>query len=101
MSDRVAMMDSGSVLQLGTPSQLYEKPASLKVAQFIGSPAINLLPATVANGGRLELFGRPLALAVPLAPGQAVTLGIRSEALSLIQGEPGGSGRAWAAAPGA
>ena len=95
MSDRVAMMDSGSVLQLGTPSQLYEKPASLKVAQFIGSPAINLLPATVTNGGRLELFGRPLALAVPLAPGQAVTLGIRSEALSLVQGEPGGSGRAW------
>ncbi|MGF7051084.1 multiple sugar transport system ATP-binding protein [Bosea sp. OAE752] len=94
MSDRVAMMDSGSVLQLGTPSQLYEKPASLKVAQFIGSPAINLLPATVTNGGRLELFGRPLALGVPLAQGQAVTLGIRSEALSLVQGEPG-SGRAW------
>jgi multiple sugar transport system ATP-binding protein len=95
MSDRVAMMDSGSVLQLGTPSQLYEKPASLKVAQFIGSPAINLLPATVANGGRLELFGRPLSLAVPFAAGQAVTLGIRSEALSLVQGDPGGSGRAW------
>lgn len=94
MSDRVAMMDSGSVLQLGTPSQLYEKPASLKVAQFIGSPAINLLPATVAQGGRLELFGRPLALAAPLAAGQAVTLGIRSEALSLVQGEPVGNGRA-------
>ncbi len=88
MSDRVAMMDSGSVLQLGTPSQLYEKPASLKVAQFIGSPTINLLPATVAQGGRLELFGRPLALAVPLAAGQAVALGVRSEALSLVHGEP-------------
>ncbi|MCT4493749.1 ABC transporter ATP-binding protein [Bosea minatitlanensis] len=94
MSDRVAMMDSGAILQLGTPSQLYEKPASLKVAQFIGSPAINLLPATVAEGGRVELFGRPLALSVPLEPGQAVTLGLRSEALSLVQGEPGG-GRAW------
>jgi len=94
MSDRVAMMDSGSVLQLGTPSQLYEKPASLKVAQFIGSPAINLLPATVTAGGRLELFGRPLALAVPLAQGQAVALGIRSEALSLVHGEPGVSDRA-------
>jgi len=87
MSDRVAMMDSGSILQLGTPSQLYEKPASLKVAQFIGSPAINLLPATVAAGGRLELFGRPMALAVPAAQGQAVTLGIRPEALSLVHGE--------------
>ena len=89
MSDRVAMMDSGSVLQLGTPSQLYEKPASLKVAQFIGSPAINLLPAAVTAGGRLELFGRRLALAVPLAQGQMVALGIRSEALSLVHGESG------------
>jgi len=95
MSDRVAMMDSGTILQLGTPSQLYEKPASLKVAQFIGSPAINLLPASVGAGGRLELFGRPMALAVQQAPGQAVALGVRSEALSLVHGEPGGTGRAW------
>ena len=95
MSDRVAMMDSGTILQLGTPSQLYEKPASLKVAQFIGSPAINLLPATVAAGGRLELFGRPLALSVAREAGQAVTLGVRPEALSLLQGEAAGSGRAW------
>ncbi|WP_332693932.1 ABC transporter ATP-binding protein [Bosea sp. (in: a-proteobacteria)] len=95
MSDRVAMMDSGSVLQLGTPSQLYEKPASLKVAQFIGSPAINLLPAAVAASGRLELFGRPMALAVSQPQGQPVTLGIRSEALTLVHAEPGGAGRAW------
>ncbi|MGO4737096.1 ABC transporter ATP-binding protein [Bosea sp. 2KB_26] len=95
MSDRVAMMDSGAILQLGTPSQLYEKPASLKVAQFIGSPAINLLPATVGTAGRLELFGRPMALAVARAAGQAVTLGIRAEALTLVHGEPAGAGRAW------
>ncbi|KFC76021.1 Fused maltose transport subunit, ATP-binding component of ABC superfamily regulatory protein [Bosea sp. LC85] len=95
MSDRVAMMDSGEILQLGTPSQLYEKPASLKVAQFIGSPAINLLPATVGAAGRLELFGRPMALSVALAPGQPVTLGIRSEALTLVHGEQAGAGRAW------
>jgi multiple sugar transport system ATP-binding protein len=93
MSDRVAMMDSGTILQLGTPSQLYEKPASLKVAQFIGSPAINLLPVAVGAGGRLELFGRPLGLAVGLAPGQTATLGVRSEALSLLQTEA--AGRAW------
>jgi multiple sugar transport system ATP-binding protein len=95
MSDRVAMMDSGQVLQLGTPSELYEAPASLKVAQFIGSPAINLLPATVAASGRVELFGRPLSLGVAGAAGAAVTLGIRAEALSLAPGEPGHGGRAW------
>ena len=47
MSDRVAMMDAGRILQLGTPSELYARPANLKVAQFIGSPAINLLPGEV------------------------------------------------------
>ncbi|WP_332682870.1 ABC transporter ATP-binding protein [Bosea sp. (in: a-proteobacteria)] len=95
MSDRVAMMDSGSILQLGTPSQLYERPASLKVAQFIGSPAINLLPGIVGAGGRLELFGRPMGLSVGLPPGQPVTLGVRSEALSLVHGETAGAGRGW------
>jgi multiple sugar transport system ATP-binding protein len=95
MSDRVAMMDAGSILQLGTPSALYERPASLKVAQFIGSPTINLLPASVANGGRIELFGRPLALAVTEGQGASVTLGIRAEALSLAQGEAGHAGRSW------
>ena len=95
MSDRVAMMDSGSILQLGTPSELYERPASLKVAQFIGSPTINLLPATVGASGRIELFGRPMSLAVSQPQGQALTLGVRSEALTLVHGEPGGPGRAW------
>ncbi|PSC06569.1 glycerol-3-phosphate ABC transporter ATP-binding protein [Alsobacter soli] len=95
MSDRVAMMDAGSILQLGAPSELYERPASLKVAQFIGSPAINLLPATVGSSGRIELFGRPLALSAPLAQGQAVTLGVRCEALSLLHGDSAGPGRAW------
>ncbi|SEF83287.1 ABC transporter ATP-binding protein [Bosea lathyri] len=95
MSDRVAMMDAGDVLQLGTPSELYERPASIKVAQFIGSPAINLLPATLAGSGRIELFGRPLSLAVNGTAGASITLGIRAEALSLAQGEPGQGGRAW------
>ena len=52
MSDRVAMMDAGVILQLGTPSDLYARPANVKVAQFIGSPAINLLPARASASGR-------------------------------------------------
>ena len=51
MSDRVAMMDAGRIMQLGTPSELYERPANVKVAAFIGSPAINLFPARVGEGG--------------------------------------------------
>ncbi|WP_188517211.1 ABC transporter ATP-binding protein [Alsobacter metallidurans] len=94
MSDRVAMMDAGEILQLGKPSELYDLPASIKVAQFIGSPAINLLPATVGPGGRVELFGRPLARAVEEPAGSAVTLGIRAEALSIGQADPGHGARA-------
>jgi multiple sugar transport system ATP-binding protein len=53
MSDRVAMMDAGRILQLGTPAELYARPANVKVAQFIGSPAINLLPARHDPGHRM------------------------------------------------
>jgi multiple sugar transport system ATP-binding protein len=82
MSDRIAMMDSGRILQLGTPSELYERPANVKVASFIGSPAINLLPAHVAEGGEVELFGLRLPVAVQLPEGTSVTVGIRPEAIA-------------------
>jgi multiple sugar transport system ATP-binding protein len=82
MSDRVAMMDAGSILQLGTPSELYAAPANLKVAQFIGSPAINLLPATVVDGGALDVLGHRLGFQTALAPGAAATIGIRPEAIA-------------------
>jgi len=82
MSDRVAMMDAGTILQLGTPTELYARPATVKVAQFIGSPAINLLPATVGPGGVIELLGRALPLRTPLVAGTAATVGLRPEAIS-------------------
>jgi multiple sugar transport system ATP-binding protein len=82
MSDRVAMMDGGSIIQLGTPTELYVKPANVKVAQFIGSPAINLLPATVTSGGAVELLGRRLPLEVRLPAGATLTIGIRPEAVA-------------------
>ena len=81
MSDRVAMMDAGCILQLGTPSELYAAPANVKVAQFIGSPAINLLPATVVDGGDLDVLGRRLRLRTALRPGSSATVGIRPEAI--------------------
>ena len=87
MSDRVAMMDAGHILQLGAPSELYARPASVKVAQFIGSPAINLLPARIVEGGAVEALGQRLPIATQLAPGTA-TLGIRPEAIVPSQGAP-------------
>jgi multiple sugar transport system ATP-binding protein len=83
MSDRVAMMDNGAILQIGRPSDLYARPANVKVAQFIGTPAINLLPAKVGPSGSVELFGVELPIRVPAPVGSALTLGIRPEAITL------------------
>ncbi|MFC7396409.1 ABC transporter ATP-binding protein [Chelatococcus sp. GCM10030263] len=93
MSDRVAMMDQGEILQLGTPSELYEAPTNIKVAQFIGSPAINLLPARIGPSGAVELFGRTIGLGTSLPAGSAVTLGLRPEAFSVLQNETGAANR--------
>ena len=81
MSDRVAMMDAGKILQLGTPDELYARPANVKVAQFIGSPTINLLPARVGQGGQVELSGKPLPIRANLNAGSNGIVGIRPEAL--------------------
>lgn len=51
MSDRIAVMDSGKILQIGTPNELYAKPNSLKVAQFIGTPQINFFKLTDTKNG--------------------------------------------------
>ena len=95
MSNRVAMMDSGDIIQLGTPTELYARPANVKVAQFIGSPAINLLPGTVGAGGRVELLGRQLALEVALPTGAALTIGIRPEAIAARPATAAQDGEAW------
>jgi ABC-type sugar transport system ATPase subunit len=51
MGDRIAVMNLGVLQQIGTPPELYERPANMFVAGFIGSPAMNLLPAPVLDGG--------------------------------------------------
>ncbi|NUR10729.1 MAG: ABC transporter ATP-binding protein [Bradyrhizobium sp.] len=81
MSDRLAVMDHGDILQLGTPSDVYERPATTAVAQFIGSPAINLLPARTGSSGQIELFGRTLPIEVRDAPSPELMVGVRPEAM--------------------
>jgi multiple sugar transport system ATP-binding protein len=54
LGDRVAVMRAGVVQQAGTPRELYDHPANLFVAGFIGSPAMNFMPATI-HGDRIEL----------------------------------------------
>ena len=81
MSNRVAMMDNGVILQLGRPGELYARPASVKVAQFIGTPTINMLPARVNADRAVELFGSALPIRVRQAAGSALTVGIRPESV--------------------
>jgi multiple sugar transport system ATP-binding protein len=81
MSDRVAMMDAGRVLQLGTPSELYARPANLKVAQFIGSPAINVLPGEVTDDGHIVVAGSTIPIAIGLPPRSRVSVGLRPESI--------------------
>jgi multiple sugar transport system ATP-binding protein len=87
MADRLAVMDHGVILQLGTPSEVYERPASITVAQFIGSPGINLLPGRVAAGGQVELMGLQLPAQLSSHPtasvGAPITIGVRPESVRL------------------
>jgi len=89
LADRIAIMDRGRVEQFGTADELYEHPASLFVAGFIGSPRMNLLQASVESGGRSGAKvrlrdGTAAAAAVEAAgvgKGEEVVLGIRPEHL--------------------
>jgi multiple sugar transport system ATP-binding protein len=88
MADRIVVMHDGRIEQIGTPLELYDRPGNLFVAQFIGSPAMNVIEGTVrraAGGAFVEAAGGvrwPLD-GGPGADGQAVAYGIRPEHLSL------------------
>ena len=91
MSDRVAVMDAGEILQLGTPSELYERPANTRVARFIGSPAINLLPGRAGADGIVEMAGTRLGLRVAAPAGATLGIGLRPEALRPVDAAAGGA----------
>ncbi|ROS59189.1 carbohydrate ABC transporter ATP-binding protein (CUT1 family) [Frigoribacterium sp. PhB160] len=81
MGDRIAVLKDGVLQQVGTPRDLYEKPQNVFVAGFIGSPAMNLLPADVVDGG--IQFGTAVTSVdrdvVGQATGSSVTVGVRPE----------------------
>jgi multiple sugar transport system ATP-binding protein len=89
MGHRIAVLHAGQLQQLGTPMELYHWPSNLFVAQFIGSPPMNLLPVQIPAAGQLLLGSRRFALEEPLAAasapwtGQTLTAGLRPEHLRL------------------
>ena len=81
LADRIVVMDAGSVRQFDTPEALYHRPADLFVAQFIGSPKMNVLPARAADGGVSVLGGPPVAVPLPSRGSAPTQLGVRPEHL--------------------
>ncbi|MCD1596445.1 ABC transporter ATP-binding protein, partial [Thalassospira xiamenensis] len=91
LGTRIAVLKDGIVQQYGTPAEIYNDPANLFVADFMGSPAMNLIPATV-RGSAVEMARageEPLMLEFQQLPadvrardGQEVIVGIRPEAIT-------------------
>src|SRR4030081_482522 len=87
MGDRIVVMSAGKVQQVDTPQTLYERPANMFVAGFIGSPAMNFINVTVSGDGRAGLSGEGFQLQMPeqvlsgagAKNGQEVVLGVRPE----------------------
>lgn len=84
ISDRVAVLDAGAIQQVGTPMELYDRPANRFIANFVGT--INLLPGTVSTSAGTAVFESPHVGTIPLpvaaAPGK-VEIALRPHALRL------------------
>ena len=93
MADHVVVMRDGVIEQQGSPLELYDTPATRFVAGFIGSPAMNFIPGTIAADGEhvtLELEGvAALPIGRSLEPGRKVIVGLRPEHIEAIPGTSG------------
>ena len=87
MGDRIAVLKDGILQQVGSPRDLYEKPNNVFVAGFIGSPAMNLLPADVIEGGiKFGTLNHPLDRdTLSNARSGSITVGIRPEDVVVAQ----------------
>lgn len=79
MSDRVAVMMAGEILQVGTPEEIYAQPADIRVATFMGSPRINTLSGKVGEDGVVRVANEPVGLRSEIRG--PVTFAIRPEDL--------------------
>nr|WP_202513169.1 ABC transporter ATP-binding protein [Streptomyces sp. SID3343] len=93
MATRIALLDAGRLEQVGTPSEVYDTPASAFVASFLGAPPMNLLPGRLASTPAGMLRVEAQGTVAPLWPGRVpardVLLGIRPEHLTPVSREAG------------
>jgi len=94
LAERVIVMNKGIAEQIGTPSEVYRRPASLFVASFIGSPAMNLLPGQLTSDGTSLVmedgFELPLPIPRPEWGGRELTVGVRPEHIQLTDDQQKG-----------
>ncbi|RRH80930.1 ATP-binding cassette domain-containing protein, partial [Mesorhizobium tamadayense] len=86
LADRVAVMANGRLQQVGTPLDIYNTPANVFVAGFLGNPPMNLLPITIADG---RVQDSELTLAAPAGVNGAITVGQRPEDMRLSETDAG------------
>ncbi|TVM35244.1 ABC transporter ATP-binding protein [Oceanidesulfovibrio marinus] len=91
MADRIAIIDGGEVQQFGTPQEVYHRPANIFVADFIGSPAMNFVPASRTDERTLTMPGGlsveiPAERAAQIDDAGEVLLGIRPEHFQIANG---------------
>ncbi|WP_425405232.1 ABC transporter ATP-binding protein [Hwanghaeella sp.] len=89
MSSRIAVMMEGDLIQVAPPETVYDDPADIRVAEFIGSPKINILTGLVTDRGDVGSNGVAIDVLPESAPGTAVKLGIRPEKIDLAAIAPG------------
>ena len=83
MADRVAVMMDGDLLQVDTPRNVYADPADIRVAEFIGSPKINILPAQASDTGAVTVGDMVLAGVNSAVKSAKIQVGVRPEAVTL------------------
>ena len=98
LADRIVVLSAGYLEQVGPPIELYERPANLFVARFIGSPAMNVVEGTLATAGAKPKVTLPAGnqVALPFAvdkahEGERVTLGFRPEDTAVTEGRAKGT----------
>ena len=87
IADRMAIFMDGEIVQVGTPQEVFDRPNTVEVAAFIGSPPMNLLPATL-DGHRVTVTGSGYSFELPKAPdrtSESVTIGIRPSHIHLAE----------------
>lgn len=92
MSDRVVVMMDGEILQADPPDAIYNNPAHLRVAQFVGSPRVNLFPGSTMRDA-IDVLGERLPLKAEMPLNTSVQIAVRPHRISLPKGKTGIAGK--------